>query len=278
MASFNKYLSREVIGRSWQQIRKALISDDGRLKQLFTLKPIDLFDTNTSFEVSGATVKMEIKSYLENIIRKRVKSGSKWPFNWGSQSASSYKFNVVVNGKIDYQNMEVWVRNNFKDELYSFHNGRYHLKLRDVKSITQRDKKLVFELDLFGSIRIWFLCIKQKSTLTFELAPLYDHKEYIVRVKDLDYKLETPNILLKIFDKYYHDEFQKFLEEEIEISIKEDLFTARILAQEEMNRHQKGEKLIFNGFLNDLELERINVEKRGLEAVFLAQGKIQMTR
>ncbi|MCP4124276.1 MAG: DUF4403 family protein [Bacteroidetes bacterium] len=278
MASFNKYLSREVIGRSWQQIQKSLISDDGRLKQLFTLKPIDLYDTNTSFDVSGATVKMEIKSYLENILKKRVKSGGMWPFNIGTQEANRYKFNVVVNGKMDYPNIETWVRNNFKNQLYSFHNGRYHLKLRDVKRITQRDKKLVFELDLFGSIKLWFFRIKQKSTLSFELTPLYDHKEYMVRVKDLDYRLTTPNILLKIFDKYYHDEFQKFLEEVIEISIKEDLFTARILAQEEMNRHQKGERHIFNGFLNDLELERINVEKRGLEAVFLAQGNIQLTR
>ena len=279
MASFNKYLSREVIGRAWQQILKALVSDEGRLKQLFTLKPIELYDGNTSFKVSDATIKMEIKSYLENIIKKRVKSGGSFlPFNWGTQKANTYKFNVVVHGKMDYENIEIWVRNNFKDELYSFHDGRYHLKLRDVKRISRQDNKLLFELDLVGSIRIWFLRIKQKSTLTIELNPVYDPKDYIIRVKDLDYEFNTANILLKVFDKYYHEEFLEFLEEVIEIPIKEDLFAARILAQEEMNRHQKEGKLSLNGFLNDLELERINVEKRGLEAVFLAQGNIQWTR
>jgi hypothetical protein len=280
MASFNKYLSREVIGRAWQQIQQSLVSDDGRLNQLFSLKPIDLYDANTSFQLNGATVKMEIRSYLENILKKRVKAGSRiWPFGkWGTQDAMKYKFNVVVNGKMDYRNIEIWVENNFKDKLFSFKNGRYHLKLKDVRQIGERDGKLFFELDLIGSIKFWFFRIRLKSRLAFELSPVYDHKKYIIRVKDLDYHFNTANILLKLFDRHYHDEFQGFLEKIIEISIKEDLFTARILAQEEMNKYQRSEKLIFNGYLNDLELERIQVEKRGIEAVFHAQGNIQLTR
>ena len=81
---------------------------------------------------------------------------------------------------------------------------------------------------------------------------------------------ELRNILKNVCDDSQGTVFRKL--------VKEDLFNARISAQEEMNKHQKSEKLIFNGFLNDLELERIKVEKRGLEAVFLAQGNIQMTR
>lgn len=280
MASFNKYLGREVVGRAWQQIQKSLVSDDGRLSQLFSLKPIDLYDTNTSFQVGGATVKMEIKSYLENLLRKRVKSGNRiWPFGkWGTQESLKYRFNVVVNGRMDYRNIEIWVENNFKDKQFSFRNGRYHLKLKDVKQIGEREGKLFFELDLLGSIRFWFFRIRLKSRLTFELRPVYDHKRYLIRVKDLDYRFTTANILLKLLNRYYYEDFKRFLEEIIEISIKEDLFTARILAQEEMNKYQRDEKLIFNGFLNDLELERIQVEKRGIEAVFHAQGNIQLTR
>jgi hypothetical protein len=280
MASFNNYISKEVVGRAWQQIQKSLISDDGRLKQLFSLKPIDLYDTSTSLQVSGATVKMEIKSYLENLLKKRVKAESKfWPFStWGTQESLKYQFNVVVNGKMDYRNMEIWVRNNFKDKLYSFKNGRYHLKLKEVKQIGERDKKLFLELDLIGSVRFWFLRFRLKSLLTIELNPVYDHKKYILRVKDLEYQFQTANLLMKLFDRHYHHEFKKFLEDFIEISIKEDLFTARIMAQEEMNKYQNDEKMIFNGFLNDLELERLSVEQRGIEAVFHAQGTIQMTR
>ena len=104
---------------------------------------------------------------------------------------------------------------------------RYHLQLRDVKQVGQRDNKLFLELDLIGSIRFWFLRIKQKSHLSIELNPIYDHKRHILRVKDLDYKFQTANLLLKVFDRHYHEEFKIFLEEFIEISIKEDLFTAR---------------------------------------------------
>ncbi len=279
MAAFDKYLSREVIGKAWGQIQKSLVSDDGRLRQLLSLKPINLYDKSTSFEASGAVVKMEIKSYLENLLTKRAKSGIKlWPFGWGTQDSLNYKFNVVVNGKMDYPNMEIWVRNNFKGKLFEFRDGRYHLKLREVKRIKSEDKKLVFNLDLLGSVKIWKFRFKTKSILNLAVEPIYDPKNHIIKVKDIDYSFETPNLLLKILDKYYHDAFQEYLEEIIEISIKEDLFSARIQAQDIMNEHQKDVKLIFNGILKDLEMERIEVQQKGIQAVFLAQGSIQLTR
>lgn len=267
------------MGRAWQQIQKSVVSDDGRLRQLFTLKPIDLYDTTVSLTVSEATVKMEIKSYLENLLTKDRAGSKLWPFSLlSSEDSLKYKFNVVVNGKMDYENVEIWVRNNFKDKLYSFRNGRYHLKLRDVKQIGERDKKLFFELDMVGSIRVWKFRIRLKSILAFNLTPVYDPQDQIIRVKDLTYKFQTPNLLLKLLDRHYHEEFNHFLEEVIEIPIKEDLFTAKIMAQEEMNKHQRSEKLIFNGFLSDLELERFKIEQRGVEAVFLARGNIQLNR
>lgn len=278
MASQNKYLGREVVGRAWHQLQKSLISEDGRLRQLFSLKPIELYDTNLSFDASGATVKMEIRSYLENMLKKRLDSGGGfWPFNLGARESFTYKFHVVVNGRMDYANLETWVRNNFKEKLYSFHDGRYHLKMRDVRQIFQRNGKLVFELDLFGSIKLWFLRIRLKSMLTFELSPVYDQKANVIRVKDLDYRFQTPNILLRLLDRRYHEEFREFLEEVIDIPLREELFTARMLAQEEMNRYQKDNKFMFNAYLSDLELERITVEKRGIEAVFFAQGNMQWT-
>jgi hypothetical protein len=280
MSVYDKYLGREVVGRAWQQIQKSLISEDGRLRQLFSLKPIDLYDTNTTLTVNGANIKIDIKSYLENIIQKQAKKGNLlWPFsNWGTQESLNYKFNVVVNGKMDYPNIETWVRNTFNNRPYVFNKGRYILVLRDVISILEQSRKLQLKLDLQGSIRLWKFRFKTKSIITIMVDPVYDSKAYLVRMNDLDYNFETANILLKFLDKYYHEDFKQFLIAEIEISIKEDLFTARILAQEEMNKYQTDEKLMFNGYLNDLELERFEVQKKGIEAVFLAQGNIQLNR
>ncbi len=280
MASYDKYIGREVVSRAWQQIQKSLISEDGRLRQLFSLKPIDLYDTKTSLDVNGATVKMEIKSYLENLIQKQAKKGLQiWPFNnWTDQSSSHYKFNVVVNGKMDYKNVETWVRNTFNNQPYTFDDGRYLLQLRDVISISEANRKLQLKLDLQGSIRFWKFRFKAKSKLNILVDPIYDANANIIRMTDMDYQFETSNILLKFLDRYYHKEFKEFLIEEIEISIKEDLFTARILAQEEMNKFQGNQNLLFNGYLSDLALERFEVQKKGIEAVFLAQGNIQFNR
>ena len=166
MSGYDKYIGREVVGRAWQQIQKSLISEDGRLRQLFSLKPIDLYDTNTTLSVNGADVKIDIKSYLENILQKQAKKGiSLWPFsNWGTQESLNYKFNVVVNGKMDYQNLETWVRNTFNNKPYIFDEGRYILVLRDVISISEEGRKLQLKLDLQGSIRLWKFRIKTKST------------------------------------------------------------------------------------------------------------------
>lgn len=280
MAVYDKYFSRAVVEKAWQQIQESLISEDGRLRQLFALKPIDLYNDNADLKVNGAEVKLDIKSYLENLIQKRAKRGFNIlrPFKGFSvKDVTNYKFNVVVNGKMDFKNIETWVRNTFKDVPYSFDEDRYILKLRDVVQIASNNKKLAFKLDIFGSVRFWKFRFKTKSLLSLVVDPYYDAKTHYIKVKDIDYKFETANLILKVLDKFYHNAFKDFLRDSIEIGIEEDLFYARTQAQDAMNEYQQTENLVFNGYLNDLELERFEVQPKGLEAVFLAQGNIQLT-
>ena len=68
------------------------------------------------------------------------------------------------------------------------------------------------------------------------------------------------------------------LQHTLQYPLVEDLFNGRVMAQEEMNRHQKQPNFWVNGMLTSLSLERIYYDHEGLQAVLLARGKLERRR
>ena len=281
MSVIDQILSREVTQKAWEQLQKMLFggTDRKQLKQLIDLKPIEIYETKSTVEIDGAEIGIGIKSYLENLIEKRKNIKRNWlSLAFGNvQENFSYGFHVVVNSTIDYPNANIYLKNNYVNDPFNFNNGRYELIVKDVE-VKEKEKDLVANLSLEGAIKIGFLRIKTKGILNMVGKPYYQSTDKTIRMKDLKYAFKSKNILLKLLDKYYHFRFQKFLEELIVIPIDEALFKAKILAQEEINKYQQDPKLVFNGLLEDLALERISIEERTLNAVFFAQGNLRLTR
>ncbi len=279
MSVLNQLLSKEIAEKAWEQLQKMLFpSDRKQIKQLISLKPIEIYETKSSFNIDGADIQVGIKSYLENILENRKNIRKKWlGLAFGTQESLTYGFHVVVNSAIDYPNAKIYLQNNYVDNPFNFNNDRYQLTIKDV-DIKEKEKELSTDLSLEGSINIWFLKIRTKGILNVIGNPYYQTKDKTIRMKDLKYTFKSKNLVLKLLDKYYHKRFLSFLKDLIIIPIDEALFKAKILAQEEMNHHQKESRFVFNGILNDLELERLKVEERTIKAVFLAQGNLRLAK
>ena len=274
-----KKLSEKIASRAWAQVQKMALADNKQMRQLVSLKPIEIYDSNSSIVIDDARVDFKIKTYLENMIQKRINSEKRW-YNigsWGSAESLRYNFNVVINSSMDYENANVYLNNNFSAQCFVFDGGRYRLTPIAFE-VSEARKKLHVESALTGSVRLGPFRFATKGRMICEFTPVYDAKLKVIKVKQLDYQIRTRNLVLKLLDRIYHLPFKDFLEEIIELPVEELMFSAKIKAQEEINKHQQNPRYIFNGVLNDVELERINLTEEEINAVFLINGNMLLTR
>jgi hypothetical protein len=101
--------------------------------------------------------------------------------------------------------------------------------------------------------------------------------KYVLRTRNLRYRLETSSYILRIIETFYHKELTAFLNDFLQYNFKEELFHAKVEAQLQINEFQHQSNWI-NGNIHDLDLERLTIEPDGVHAVFLAKGKLHIIR
>jgi hypothetical protein len=71
MTIFERVLGGNIFYDFWTQVQHYLFSEK-RLVQLLTLKPIEIYKTETELEIDEAKIKLYIKSTLENLVQRRI--------------------------------------------------------------------------------------------------------------------------------------------------------------------------------------------------------------
>lgn len=279
MSILDQILNQDLAVRAWEQLQKVFSgTENKKIQQLLALKPIEVYETKTVINIDTADIDVNIKSYLENIIENRNNIKKRW-FNagFGTEENLFYNFHVVINGHIDYPNIKKYLQHNYVNQPFNFKKNRYNLLIKDV-DIKEQAGKLLSSLIVEGTIKFAFFSFKAKAVFFVDGVPYYESSDKTIRVKEVNYTLDTKNLLLRILDKYYHNSFKAFLSRWMSINVEESLFKARMLAQEEMNKRQEVTNFMFNSVLKDLSIERILVKEQEVEAVFFSQGKLRLAR
>jgi hypothetical protein len=94
-------------------------------------------------------------------------------------------------------------------------------------------------------------------------------------LRNLSYTVESKSMLLKWIDNFYHKQILDFLNTFLVYDFKEELYIAKLQAQEQLNDFQVERDWIHGNILN-IDLERITIDHDALRAVFLANGKLEV--
>lgn len=273
-----QYISEEILKKSWEPILGSFVSNH-KLRQLLTLQPIGIYENNFSLDFEGSVVTVEVKSFVENIIEKRLSNPFQIfdIFKWGTRTLPSYKFQVFAIARMDFVNAALYLTKNFANIEYNLEDGKYKFTILNIE-LGFENKKLWVDLEIAGFAKWWKIkkIVKGKLRISGNLKYLADKKMAIT--EDLDYKiLESDFIILQI-DKRHHKEFRSLLIDFLRLNVSEELFNARIAAQEEINKAQNDPSLIVNGALNDLEVEKLYANEKGIRATFIANGRLHLNR
>lgn len=278
MTIFERVLGGNIFFDFWTQVQHYLFSEK-RLVQLLTLKPIEIYKTETELEIDEAKIKLYIKSTLENLVQRRIER----TFNMltlnllkNEETSYAYNFDVLIKAQMQYVDVSKFFNFHFGNQRYEIEKEFYYL---DIENFTfgNRGTKAVVELPFVLDAKWKFIKRKMAGKAIFTGSLNFHQPRYVIKTRNLNYELETNSIILKIIDRFYHKELVAFLQDFLQYNFKRELEQAKTEAQHQIDSFQNQTNWI-NGMLDDLDLERITIENDGVHAVFLAEGKLHFLR
>lgn len=276
MPALDRLLDSNILGDAWQQILSSF--REGRIGQLISMKPIEVYDTTLPYDLDGAHIEVELKAYVENILQKRFQNAiSILTFDFSSlgNDVMNYDCHVTVKVNMDYENMGVYLSHQFANRPFSLFDGKLELTILSFK-LNYDDMLVSAEIPL--RIKASHKKLKHTGFVTV-LAKgkiRYQPSMYKVSVVDISYVAQTNNVIIKGANLIYYREIINALEDFLQFNIKDELLHGLEQAQRKIDVYNKETPLV-QGEIETLELERIELQEEKATGIFLAEGKIKLT-
>lgn len=278
MTIFERVLGGSLFSDFWKQLQQYIFSE-GRFIQLITLQPIEIYKAETELEIDTAKVKLFIKSNVENLMQRRIdRAINLITLNRSENQINSfaYDFDIIIKAQVTYKDVSNFFNFHFANQTYTIEENKYYLHIEEF--IFSNDfSKAVVHMPFTLETKRWFMRKKMKGTAVLKGHINFHQPKYVVKTRDLNYELETGSSVLNMIDKIYHQKLVEFLSGFLQYNFMEELYHAKTEAQQQINSFQEDSNWI-NGVINELDLERITLEKEGVNALFLAEGKLHLIR
>jgi hypothetical protein len=198
--------------------------------------------------------------------------GAKPPVNYSplpslkftNNETGSFSFSLVTD--IDYAFAEQLSKKYFEGQVYEFNNGKKKIKVEEV-TLYGNQSKLVIGMKLSGSLN---------GTVYVTSLPYYDSADKSIKVKELEFDLDTKNKLVKSANWLAHGIFLKKMQENLIFSIKDNLLDAEKMVQENITNKKINDYITIDGRLTRLSPENIFLTEQGISAVVTAKGLLNV--
>jgi hypothetical protein len=148
---------------------------------------------------------------------------------------------------------------------YEFENGKYNIKIEDL-NIRGKDSLILIETTLSGSF---------KGVLRVEGLPYYDSTQNAIRLKNLDYNIQTKNLFYNLANWLLSKKILNSLQDNFAIPTEEGITRAKLSATDALNQTRNGAK--FNGMISKMTPTAIRSINDILVMVILTKGQVKAT-
>ena len=176
------------------------------------------------------------------------------------------KFEVGLITEIPYSELRKIALAQTKDKTYDFKEGKYKITVLDL-DVYGNGVDLVVATTLSGALN---------GKVYLKGKPYYDAPSSSIRLKDLDYDLDTKNKLARTADWLAHGKFLKMMEPYFSISVAGQLEEGKRMIQENLAGNKMNRNINLAGKLNELIPGTISVTQSGVQAIIIARGKIEV--
>jgi len=176
------------------------------------------------------------------------------------------KFEVGMITEIPYPSLKKIAMEQAGGKTYEFNEGKYKITVLDIEIYGHGDE-IIVATNLAGSLN---------GKVYLKGKPYYDAASTSVKIKNLDFELDTKNKLVKTANWLAHGKFLKLMEPYFAISVASQLEEGKKMIQDNLAGNKMNKNINLNGKLNELTPQSIFVTPGGIQAVILAKGKMEV--
>ena len=146
---------------------------------------------------------------------------------------------------------------------YEFENGKYNIKIEDLQ-VSGKDSLIIIETTLSGSF---------KGVLRVEGLPFYDSTQNAIRLRNLDYHIQTKNLFYNVANWLFTKKILNSLQDNFAIPTEEGISRAKLSASDALNQTRNGAK--FKGEISKMTPTAIRSINDILVMVILTKGQVK---
>ncbi|GHB58843.1 DUF4403 family protein [Persicitalea jodogahamensis] len=176
------------------------------------------------------------------------------------------EFKVGLISVIPYKEATRLAKAKFIGEKYSFNNGSYSVEVTNLEMYGQ-DEFLIIKAGLKGSLN---------GIIYLRGIPHYDPETKNLSLKDLDYDLDTRNVIFKTAGWLLQSKFSKMLEKQFVFPVGGQIEEARQSIQKTLQNNVLAKGVTLNGTISEIAPDRVYLTPENIYAVVFAKGRVAL--
>lgn len=187
--------------------------------------------------------------------------------NYETVSNLDNTFSVILQNEIsrDFANQEI--RKQFIGQTFTY--GKKNNKIVTITNLYLygSEGKMVVQVDVIGNI---------KGALYFSGNPVYDEEKQAIVINDLDFGIDTKNVLLKTASWIFEGKIEQKIAENLELPIQSPVQKVKQDIQNTLKDYPLNEFASVEGDLQTLRLGGIRITKENIIVDILAEGELNL--
>jgi len=231
----------------------------------FKMVPIELYVTEAKLEKTKITMNMGLKCNMQTMVGQEPNNNFEAKKIILKPVASiPNKTTVSVVAVSTYESASKIVTKNFNGQ--EFASGSRKIVVQKV-DLWEKDGKMIIALDISGSIN---------GTIYLTGIPNYNQITKEIYFDQMDYVLNTKNILMKSANWLMQGTILKKIQESCRYSIKSNLEEGKKSMNPYLSNYSPMKGVFVNGTLNDFEFEKVEITDKAIIAFITTSGKMSI--
>ncbi len=258
---------REWVEEAWQMMRDPILLDETYRAWLtvaprdFAMSPFRLQDGQWGFTLRArAQPAVSIGEKPASLT-----SGANLPLlqRFYPEEGQNY-FALFIEGALPFEEAEALARSQLVGETFS--SGKRSVTVNDLR-MSGRDGLLQVEVDLSGSYN---------GKIQVQGRPQYDAQRQKLAFKDLDYSLETRNILYRSAGWLLKGSLKGRLQKELNQYLDSGLSDWKGMLEEQLRQTELGPGVSLNSQVEELRILRAEATEEGFQTTVGVSGKLAL--
>ena len=248
----------------WNTVQDPIDISTADYKAWIRTTPKQLYSTPIHGEYGILKTTIGIQCLMEVFMGKTPRNYTKRtaipPYKQYRETDGNFSINIL--GDIPFELVDSVAKSIMVGEVFG--EGRHQITVDSIEVYGQTTE-LIIGLEVSGFIN-------GKIYLTG--TPYFDQEMSSIRIKDVDYRITTKNILATIVNLVYKKGLKRKIEENMVFSLKEELSLIKEMSRSELFNMEVMKNVRLNGFIEKLNVNKIFLTEEGIKADLDIKGKM----